>query len=96
MFVQGMAHASCQNSIFVAGSTPTDPARGSSTTPEQAQQQQQQPAQLINPSRRSLMMVVPLMAAAAAGVPNAQAADEFVNMEDTCLECAGIGITPCE
>lgn len=43
-------------------------------------------------------MVVPMMAAAAgaaaAGAPGAQA-DELSNLDDVCLECAGIGITPC-
>jgi hypothetical protein len=44
------------------------------------------------------MLVVPIMAAAgaaAAGAPNAQAADDLSNLDDTCLECAGIGIVPC-
>lgn len=44
------------------------------------------------------MMVVPIMAAAgvaAARAPNAQAADDLSNLDDTCLECAGIGIVPC-
>lgn len=73
---------------------------GTLGTPMQVPQQQQQ-AQLINPSRRSLMLVVPLVAAAAAGAagaaaPGAQAAGEMPSMDDTCLECAGIGIVPCE
>lgn len=46
------------------------------------------------------MMVVPsiMAAAAAAGTSSAQAADNDMtaNLDDTCLECAGIGIVPCE
>lgn len=46
------------------------------------------------------MLVVPtiMAAAAAAGTSSAQAADNDMtaNLDDTCLECAGIGIVPCE
>lgn len=35
-------------------------------------------------------------AAAAAAAPGAQAADEMTSLDDTCLECAGIGIVPCK
>lgn len=45
------------------------------------------------------MMVVPFMAAAgaaAAAAPGAQAADDLSSLDDTCLECAGIGIVPCK
>lgn len=42
------------------------------------------------------MLVVPMLAAAGAAASGAQAADEMTNLDDTCLECAGIGIVPCE
>lgn len=80
-----------------AGPSPEQPANVVSESVQQ--QQEQQPSQLINPSRRSLMMVVPLMAAAgaaAAAAPGAQAADDLTSLNDTCLECAGIGIVPCK
>lgn len=44
-------------------------------------------------------MVVPFMAAAGAAAstaPGAQAAGEITSLDDTCLECAGIGIVPCK
>lgn len=44
-------------------------------------------------------MVVPFMAAAGAAAstaPGAQAAGEITSLDDTCLECAGIGIVPCD
>ncbi|WIA30505.1 hypothetical protein OEZ86_000589 [Tetradesmus obliquus] len=79
--------------VLASGSSSSsdDAAQASSS---QAQQQQEHECQrLINPSRRSMMLVVPMVAAvAAAGA--AQAAD--VDLENKCLECAGIGITPCD
>jgi hypothetical protein len=41
-----------------------------------------------------MMLVVPMVAAAAAAAGAAQAAD--VDLENKCLECAGIGIVPCK
>eukprot|EP00879_Flechtneria_rotunda_P025909 GHRR01027566.1.p4 GENE.GHRR01027566.1~~GHRR01027566.1.p4 ORF type:complete len:143 (+),score=40.15 GHRR01027566.1:1052-1480(+) len=64
---------------------------GSSEQP----QQQHDCSRLINPTRRSMMMVLPVVAAAAAGtVQSAQAAGS-TDLDNRCLECAGIGIVPC-
>eukprot|EP00775_Hariotina_reticulata_P002310 gene2310-2618_t len=41
------------------------------------------------------MLVLPLAAAVATASPKAQAADDM-DTESTCLECAGIGIVPCD
>lgn len=42
------------------------------------------------------MMVVPMVAAAVAGAAGAAQAADAIDLENKCLECAGIGITPCE
>jgi hypothetical protein len=42
-----------------------------------------------------MVMVVP-MAAAAAAVAGPASAEEPINTDDRCRECAGIGITPCK
>eukprot|EP00878_Enallax_costatus_P016486 GHUV01017293.1.p1 GENE.GHUV01017293.1~~GHUV01017293.1.p1 ORF type:complete len:122 (+),score=19.04 GHUV01017293.1:157-522(+) len=54
--------------------------------------------QLINPGRRQVMLVVPMVAAAVATVGSAGPAQaaEPMDLENKCLECAGIGIVPCE
>jgi hypothetical protein len=65
-----------------------------SSSQEQQQPQEHEGLRLINPSRRSMMLVVPMVAAAAAAAGSAQAAD--VDLENKCLECAGIGIVPCK
>jgi hypothetical protein len=41
------------------------------------------------------MLVLPLVATVATASSQAQAADEM-EAESSCLECAGIGIVPCE
>lgn len=41
-------------------------------------------------------MVVPFAAAAVAGVTGSAQAADAIDLENKCLECAGIGITPCD
>eukprot|EP00879_Flechtneria_rotunda_P020271 GHRR01021319.1.p4 GENE.GHRR01021319.1~~GHRR01021319.1.p4 ORF type:complete len:141 (+),score=46.78 GHRR01021319.1:1122-1544(+) len=76
---------------------PTDFAAAGASQPGSSEQPQQQHdcSRLINPTRRSMMMVLPVVAAAAAGtVQSAQAAGS-TDLDNRCLECAGIGIVPC-
>eukprot|EP00879_Flechtneria_rotunda_P032305 GHRR01035487.1.p2 GENE.GHRR01035487.1~~GHRR01035487.1.p2 ORF type:complete len:202 (+),score=66.45 GHRR01035487.1:1122-1727(+) len=77
---------------------PTDFAAAGASQPGSSEQPQQQHdcSRLINPTRRSMMMVLPVVAAAAAGtVQSAQAAGS-TDLDNRCLECAGIGIVPCD
>lgn len=42
------------------------------------------------------MLVVPMVAAAVATAAGPSAAADSIDLENKCLECAGIGIVPCE
>ncbi|KAF8068443.1 PSA2 [Scenedesmus sp. PABB004] len=84
--------------VVVSASAPGAEPTGSAPHEQQPEAAAPEAARLINPGRRSMMLVVPaaLVAAASAAAPGAGEAAEGMDLENKCLECAGIGITPCD
>lgn len=60
------------------------------------EQPEEQPQQLVNMTRRQLVMVIPACCAAAAAAGPAAAEEGPVDPANSCLECAGTGIIPCD
>jgi hypothetical protein len=68
---------------------------------EQQQQEQQSSRRahscgVIDVTRRSVVLIAPVAAALAVAAGPARAAGEMPDPEDSCRECAGIGIINCE